>query len=920
MKEFAVDLVDLKKRFDKTDSLVLDSRGGFPGQANFGDCGVFIILKHVDQPLKYVTFDIDQKSKAKNPKKKSKKEKKKSDRSISKESSNQIILMNETSKTMSQASTKIQRKSMDQRGSIEDYNIYNQSLMTTNSRQLHVVNEIKRNEMFGFSEVLYQWSGEVCSNLLQPEMLFAKSLLNMPLGNQTSKDHGVLALIQEVLGTKEMFLGWDLSNPFEFAEIPNTFILEIFKIDFDYFFYSLRQGAHIMGKVQRRIAKGSLLTQDKQIKKHLSMNQFDNSFDYFIALIDWFASVHENTKEDIKINDREKKEIQNSKNVLSNFKKKQSFFSFADTNPETIYDKLDKIYFHKKTEKDLNKDKYKRVEQKVRVNRVNQIESEYLLYKNKTQNEALLSQLARIINRVWSDCPLNEQRKKLALSILRFFEKNIGDEGLYFFLVGQVMFAHLGTNWMGLPAERLRQALFALSFNFLGQELSDNFLLNLVHLLVKSFSKYLVDSKIGEDELILVQKINEFEQIRDEEIMFQSNRINELIEKEMKNRSRPKSFFFDSSHKLNRSLQSFNISSRSNKSGMFRISGKNQTVLKYKKMKKKIIKGIKLQCEESLRFQYFNYARQWKMDDVSSKFDTSIFAKLLQKNNFYLQLQEILKNIKFSIFLIFKNVFIINILHFFYVKPEGNTVEESKTRQIPKHHHFSYIKREVTSRVGGWPFEVNMNGLKSVRKLGKNVIKNLIQGYQRPTEENKSVFFKLIDMVGKYISEKKEEEIEIKVDGRDIQSMLDIIRAREMNGHQRIWPMVKAFPRDLALTDIFFNQIGLDTQESMPYFLHVEHFYEKGLIGRVVDIEVFYRVDSRFGTLKNNYGNRVYLENVKKDIYGINGRKCGRKGCQEQVSKRIKIKEYTLKEVRKRLNILSENFVNIPSGKLVFFY
>ena len=402
--------------------------------------------------------------------------------------------------------------------------------------------------------------------------------------------------------------------------------------------------------------------------------------------------------------------------------------------------------------------------------------------------------------------------------------------------------------------------------------------------------------------------------------MFQSNRINELIEKEMKNRSRPKSFFFDSSHKLNRSLQSFNISSRSNKSGMFRISGKNQTVLKYKKMKKKIIKGIKLQCEESLRFQYFNYARQWKMDDVSSKFDTSIFAKLLQKNNFHLQLQEILKNIKFSIFLIFKNVFIINILHFFYVKPEGNTVEESKTRQIPKHHHFSHIKREVTSRVGGWPFEVNMNGLKSVRKLGKNVIKNLIQGYQRPTEENKSVFFKLIDMVGKYISEKKEEEIEIKVDGRDIQSMLDIIRAREMNGHQRIWPMVKAFPRDLALTDIFFNQIGLDTQESMPYFLHVEHFYEKGLIGRVVDIEVFYRVDSRFGTLKNNYGNRVYLENVKKDIYGINGRKCGRKGCQEQVSKRIKIKEYTLKEVRKRLNILSENFVNIPSGKLVFFY
>jgi hypothetical protein len=250
-----LDLIKLKKKFEDADSLIIDSNGNFVDDKGFGDCGIFIVLKQVDQPLKYVTFDIDKMGKKKREFESS---------SILRQSMSSFV--SESKNFKGNQEVKRQRESMKvnnpkdkKRQSLEEYNIYNQSQMTSVSKQLHVVNEYKRNEMFGFSDVLYEWSGDVYSNLLQEEMLFARSLLNMPLGNQSSKDYGVLSLIKNVLGTKEMFLAWDLQGPFEYAEIPNTFINEMFKKDFDHFFFSLKHSITAMERIQQRIAKGIFL-------------------------------------------------------------------------------------------------------------------------------------------------------------------------------------------------------------------------------------------------------------------------------------------------------------------------------------------------------------------------------------------------------------------------------------------------------------------------------------------------------------------------------------------------------------------------------------------------------------------------------------------------------------------------------------
>jgi hypothetical protein len=613
------------------------------------------------------------------------------------------------------------------------------------------------------------------------------------------------------------------------------------------------------------------------------------------------------------MNKEEEEAIHNSKNVLSGLNLGGSANVYRETKQDLIYDKLDKIYFQEKDREIIEKQKYKQVEQKVKINRVHQIESEYLLYKNKTQNEALFGQLQRTISRIWVGSPLNADRAKVAMSLLQYFEKSVGQEGLYLFLVGNVLLGYLGTNWMGLSTNQIRQGLLALSFNFLGQELDDNFLLNLVHLLLKSFLKYLFDEKIGADELKLVTKINESEKARDEEIKFQSQRIEKAISKEMKSRSRSKSPFLENNRKMNSSLQTFNVSSKSNKSQLFSISGKNMRVLKYRKTKEKIIKKLRVQCEESLRFQYFSHARQWKKQTHSQQFQSSIFSKLLKKKNFHFAVQDLLKNVNFSMFLIFKNVFILNILHYFYVK----TTQEQKQKRVPHHHLYKHLKKQITSRVAGWPFEVNMNGLKTVKNVAASVIKNLIHGYHRPIQENKSVFSKIIDMVGKLIKDQKQMQIEINVDGKDIQDMLEVIRKSVSIGNEMIWPMVKAFPKDLALTDVFFNQIGLETQEPMPYFLHVGRVQNEGNLGGVLELEVFYRVDSRFSSCNNNEGNRFFLENIRKDLYGIKGKKCGRKGCQDNISRKVKVREFTLKEIRKRLKVASENYGNIPEGMQV---
>jgi hypothetical protein len=643
-------------------------------------------------------------------------------------------------------------------------------------------------------------------------------------------------------------------------------------------------------------------------------SKFDNIFDYWLNLINWFETIEKTKKKDIIINKREKKEIINSKNLINKFDKDTFFEKFNNKPKESTIDKIEKIYFDDEDKTKLEKKKEDGVKNKNKINRVRQIESEYLIFKNKTQSEIIFIQISRIFSRIWVNNNENDYRSKMMIAMLQYFEKYIANESLYFFILGNIMLGHLGSNWMNMSSSQLRQALFALSCNFLGQELEDNLLLNLMHLIIKTFMKYLFNDKVGKEELDLIRKINEFEKIRDEEIQFESRRIDKLIAKEKNLWKKKNSGVFGSNKKLNMSLQSFNISLKSNRNRTFKISGKNNNVLNYKRKKIEIEKKLRVKCEESLRFQYFNLACQWRDQEMDSEFESSIFAELLHKDNFHQKIKDKLESVKFAMFLIFKNIFIINILNYFYVTP-SSSLEKTKAKHIPQHHHLKTLKGQMASRVGGWPFEVSMQGLKVVGKLGSNIIKNLIQGYERKVEETKSIFSKFVDIVGKLIQDKKAMEIEINVDGKDIQKMADIIQEGVKLGNNLIRPMVQAFPKDLALTDIFYNQIGLTNDKTMPYFLHLDTKLENSLVSQAVEMEMFYRIDTRFSECKNNEGNRYYLKKIKKTKYGIGEKKCGRKGCTEELSKQVLVKEFTFREIRKKLRIINENNTNIPGGK-----
>ena len=63
MREFQLDLVQLKQRLLDEDSTVLDSEGRFQGQPDFGSEGMFIMIRSISQPLRYVTLDVDQEEK-----------------------------------------------------------------------------------------------------------------------------------------------------------------------------------------------------------------------------------------------------------------------------------------------------------------------------------------------------------------------------------------------------------------------------------------------------------------------------------------------------------------------------------------------------------------------------------------------------------------------------------------------------------------------------------------------------------------------------------------------------------------------------------------------------------------------------------------------------------------------------------------
>lgn len=63
MREFQLDLVQLKQRLLDEDSTVIDSEGRFQGQPDFGSEGMFIMIRSISQPLRYVTLDVDQEEK-----------------------------------------------------------------------------------------------------------------------------------------------------------------------------------------------------------------------------------------------------------------------------------------------------------------------------------------------------------------------------------------------------------------------------------------------------------------------------------------------------------------------------------------------------------------------------------------------------------------------------------------------------------------------------------------------------------------------------------------------------------------------------------------------------------------------------------------------------------------------------------------
>lgn len=915
-----MDLVDLKRRFEQADSVAIDSRGRFMDEENFGDCGVFVILKQIEQPLKYVSFDINM-TKNEPAKKKSKEVPKTSpfmnsirivEQRLKEEQSQRkkSVKFRGTDPQSTQLATDKSHEHLRDNEHLHD--IYNASFVTTRSKQLHVVNAASRNELFGLDDVLYEWSGQIFSKLDDGEMLFAKSLLNLPFGNQTSKDHSVLSLFKSLVGTKEMFLGWDLRGPFEFAELPNTVINEILRKDFESFLNGLVHSVGLMERVHARLQRGSRrVTIEARKAQKLEPSQFDNCFDYWKGLVDWFQQTTSDSSSEIKLNDQEKQTIFKTKNIIDEVDYEAFFAKFKETTHQQSSDHIEQIYFSQNSSKKHRKQKKSASKKGSRANRVHQIESEYLVFKNKTQGRSLYLQILRIVSRIWPQSPLNAHRGRTLFAVLRHFEQYIAGESLYFFVLGNVILGNLGTNWLQLPAGQLRQALLALSCNFLGQELEDNLLLNLIHLLMKTLLKSLFDDRVGAEELGLIRKINEFEALRDEEIRFESRRIDKQIAKQ--NPRTKKRNFLESSKKLNLSMQSFNFSARSSGNRLFRISGKNNNVLRQKDSKRKAVKQLRVKCEESLREHYLQVAANWRAREVHSDFQSSILAELLRQPNFHTKILDKLRETEFPMFLIFKNIFIVNLLHYFHLR-RGDE-RRPRLEHVPKHHHLRSLRAQISSRIGGWPFEVNMRGLKTVGRLGANVVQNLVQGYERPVEQKQSIFSKLVNMVGKLMGDQRDTPIEINVDGKDIQEMVRVARRGIEQGNRQIWPMVQAFPTQFALTDIFYNQIGLASDSTMPYFLHVQARIGDGLVGRAVQTELFYRVESRFSECMNNEGNRYYLKKLAKTKYGIGERKCGRRGCVEELSRKVSVREYSFRDIRKKLKIQNEGTTNIPAGR-----
>ena len=219
----------------------------------------------------------------------------------------------------------------------------------------------------------------------------------------------------------------------------------------------------------------------------------------------------------------------------------------------------------------------------------------------------------------------------------------------------------------------------------------------------------------------------------------------------------------------------------------------------------------------------------------------------------------------------------------------------------------------MTSRLGGWPFIVNFKGVKNVRKLGSNVIKNLIFGINE--EDKKTGMLSWVkDTISNMLGMTEQMKIEINITGREIQTEILKFQQKIIEGNSFLKPMMNSFPSDLALTDIKYNQISLGMKETAPYVLKIDQHFIKGLQKKAFDIDIYYRVESEFSKCNNNVGNRFILRTRDQDAWGLKAKKCGRKGCMKQIGTDVIIEEKSLSEIRKQLGLLDEYDMSIPAG------
>ena len=566
--------------------------------------------------------------------------------------------------------------------------------------------------------------------------------------------------------------------------------------------------------------------------------------------------------------------------------------------------------------KEINKKK--KIRKTKKNDRVNELESEYLLFKNKSQLDGLESQVRRILLGIFKDDAFLKHRINLCMALFKFFEKSLNNHYLYFFLTGNVILNKLGINWHSVAPEKVRQGLLALSVNFLGQEMDDNLVLNFLHLILKSFCKFIFDTRIGTEELQLVNRVRELERIRDEEVAYQEQHFKEKIEEKQQAELKNINFFTmaNSSNRLKKSMNSFNISNNfSSVSNQFKFMGKNNNIIQLKKEKKEAISNLHSECEKSLRFDYLELINKWQTSQKKVQEADNPFLRELENDNFQVLLKKNLRMINYEMFYLYQNLFVFHLLDIFLYKKTSQQLEDTN-KTVPN--SFSKIQK-MSSRLGGWPFIVTFRGLKTARKVGSNVIKNLIYGEKTPmVKEKKSIFQWAKNKINKLFAEDEKMKIEIDITGREIHAQVLNIQSNVLAGNEFLRPMIKCFPKKLALTDIMYNQISLGIKSTNPYFLSVDWELNQGIKQKVLDVDVFYRIESEFSDCENNVGNRYLLHLRGADVWGLKAKKCGLKGCLQEEMQAVTVKRLSLKEIRTKLGILDEDDPSIPPGKIYF--